>query len=87
MESPIIRDDSPEATWFVNTGNYPFMDHATGVRFEPRTPVRTKLTPWMESQPTIVAYEFPAAPVAAEEEAAEAEAKALAEALALKAKK
>ena len=84
MESPIVQDNSTEASWFVNTGNFPFMDHETGVRFEPRTPVRTKLTPWMEGQPTIVAYEFPVDPVDPEAEAkakADAEAaKALAEA-------
>lgn len=59
METPVIQDDSVEATWFVNTGNYPFMDHESGVRFEPRTPVRTKLTEWMKHQPTITAYVFP----------------------------
>lgn len=85
MEQAIIQDDSPEATWFINIGNYPFMDHDTGVRFEPRTPVRTKLTPWMEGQPTIQPYEFPAVPKTEVE--IEAEAKALAEAEALKAKK
>ena len=76
MEQPVIQDDSVDAKWFVNTGNYPFMDYETGVRFEPRTPVRTKLTSWMESQPTIEAYEFPAELLTAEPEEAEVKAKA-----------
>jgi hypothetical protein len=75
METPIIQDDGPEATWFVNTGNYTFMDYTTNVRFEPRTPVRTKLTDWMAGQPTIVAYEFPKPPEEVVEELVVAKAK------------
>ena len=58
MEAPVTHNESPEASWFLNVAQFPFVDPTSGVRFEPRTPVRTVLTDWMKSQPTIEAYKF-----------------------------
>ena len=59
MEAPVTHNEGAEASWFLNTAQFPFVDPTSGVRFEPRIPVRTLLTDWMKSQPTIEAYKFP----------------------------
>lgn len=51
MTQQLIVD--AKADFYVNVGQYPFVDHSTGVRFEPGVQVQVKQSEWMKGQPVI----------------------------------
>jgi hypothetical protein len=50
MQQLIVDNDGD---WFLNKGQYPFIDPTTGVRFEPNVKVQVKETAWIKSQPVL----------------------------------
>lgn len=51
MTQQLIVDDKGE--FFVNTSQFPFVDHSTGTRFEPGIHVKVLRSNWMAGQPVI----------------------------------
>lgn len=45
--------DAKAKTWFVNMGQFPFVDPETNVTFVPNTPTLVNESAWMKSQPVI----------------------------------
>lgn len=60
MAEAKIVDESGE--WFVNNGQFPFVDPMTGNRFEPNTMMKVLPTEWLAGQPVI--GKVPADPMA-----------------------
>jgi len=47
----IVDDKAPD--YYVNVAQFPFVDHSTGVRFEPGVQVKVKQSDWMKGQSCI----------------------------------
>lgn len=63
MTQQLIVDEKGE--FFVNTSEFPFVDHSTGVRFEPGVHTKVVQSVWMKGQPVIKRVE-PEKPAKAE---------------------
>lgn len=53
MKQQLVVDK--DGDWFVNIGQYPFIDPTNLVRFEPGIAVKIKQSVWMKGQPVIQA--------------------------------
>jgi len=51
MEQAIVVDE--KGSWYVNVGEFAFTDPTTGVRFEPRTPMKVVASEWVKGQPVL----------------------------------
>lgn len=83
MERQTVIDEDGE--WITNTALFPFTDPTTGVRFEPGTRTKAKVTLWVTTQSVldyrnkdddVADYEAKLAQVEAERQLALAEARA-----------
>jgi len=64
MQQQIIVDE--DGAWFTNTAQFAFTDPTSKVRYAPGVRVKVKPSPWLQTQPAIVAEPAPvAAPVSA----------------------
>ena len=52
MTQQLIVDDKA-SDYYVNVAQFPFVDHSTGVRFEPGVQVKVQQSDWMKGQSCI----------------------------------